>query len=64
MYWSAVDLHEAVMPITCEALDRPLQGMDPEETTAPAAKADLLLAGVAVEDYARVMAETDASKSV
>ena len=45
-----------------EALNRPLRGMHPEETTALAAKADLRLAGVAVDDYARVMVETDASK--
>ena len=61
-YWSAVDLHKAFKPIICEALDRPLQGIHPEEATALAAKADLLMAGAAVDDYARVMAETDASK--
>ena len=60
-YWSAVDLHEAVMSTICEALDRPLQGAHPEETTALAAKADLLMAGVAVDDYAMVIVETDAS---
>ena len=60
-YWSAFDLHKAVMPIICEALDRPLQGMRPEETTALAVMADLRLAGVAVDDHARVMVETDAS---
>ena len=37
-YWSAVDLHEAVMTTTCEALGRPLQGAHPEEVTALAAK--------------------------
>ena len=60
-YWSAVDLHKAVMPIICEALDRPLQGRHPEETTALAAKADLLPVGVAVDDYAKVMVEHEAS---
>ena len=59
-YWSAVDLHKAVMSKICEALDRPLQGGHPEGTTALAAKADLLLAGVAVDQYARVMVENDA----
>ena len=44
--WSAVDLHKAVMPSICEALDRPLEGVHPEETTALASKADMLLAGL------------------
>ena len=61
-YWSAVDLHKAVMTSICEALDRPLQGAHPEETTALAAKADLLMAGVAVDDYAKVMVQNDADK--
>ena len=61
-YWSAVDLHKAVMPIICEALDRPLQVAHPEKTTAVAAKADLLMAGVAVDDDAIVMVENDASR--
>ena len=57
-YWSAVDLHMAVMTSICEALDRPLQGAHPEETIALAAKADFHMAGVAVHD---VMVENDAS---
>ena len=55
-YCSAVDLHKAVMTTICEALGRPL-----EEVTAVAAKADLLMAGVAVDDYAKVMVEHEAS---
>ena len=61
-YWSAVDLHRAVMPNICEALDRPLRGVHPEETPALAAKADLLAKGVAVEEHARVVVETHVSK--
>ena len=41
-YWSAVNLHKAVMTTICGALGRPLQGAHPEEVTALAAKADLL----------------------
>ena len=44
---SAVDLHKAVMTSICEALGRPLRRAHPEETTALAAKADLLMAVVA-----------------
>ena len=36
--------------------------MHPEETTALPTKADLLVAGVADDEYARVMVENDASK--
>ena len=61
-YWSAVDLHKAVMTSICEALTRPLRGAHPVETPALAAKADLLVAGVAVDEYSRVMVENDASK--
>ena len=60
-YRSAVDLHKAVMTSICDALDRPLRCAHREETTALSAKADLLMAGVAVYDYARVMVENDAS---
>ena len=49
-YWSAVDLHKADMTSFCEALDRQLRGAHPEDTTALAAKEDLLVAGVAVDD--------------
>ena len=59
--WSAVDLRKAVVTNICEALDRPLQGAHPEEMTALAAKADLLMAGFAVDDFAKVMAEHEAS---
>ena len=45
-YWSAVDLHKAVMTSMCVALDRPQRGAHLEETTALAAKADLLMAGL------------------
>ena len=53
-WWSAVDLHKAAMTTICEALGRPLQGAHPEEMTALAAKADLLMARVAVGDHAKV----------
>ena len=61
-YWSAVDLHKAVMSNICIALRRPLLETHPEEATALAAKADLLATGVAVDEYAKVMIENDASK--
>ena len=61
-YWSAVDLHKAVMSNICDALDRPPQGMHPEETTALAAKADLLATGVAVDEHAKVTIENEGSK--
>ena len=61
-YWSAVDLHKAVMPNICDALWRPLRGSHPEDATALAAKADLLAAGVAVDEYAKVTIENEASK--
>ena len=44
-YWSAVDLHKAVMSNICDALRRPLREPHPEEATALAAKADLLATG-------------------
>ena len=46
----------------CVALNRPLRGAHPEETIALAAKADLLATEVAVDVYAVVMVENDASK--
>ena len=55
-YWSAV------VPNVCGALNRPLWEGQLEATTALAAKADLLTAGVAVDEYARVLFENDASK--
>ena len=60
-YWSAVDLHKTVMTTVCEALGRPFQGAHPEEVTALAAKADLLTAGVAVDDCAKVTVEHEAT---
>ena len=61
-YWSAVDLHKAVMSNICVELKRPLREPHPEEATALAAKADLLVTRVAVDEYARVMIENEASK--
>ena len=61
-YWSAVDLHKAVMSSICIALNRPLREAHPEETTALAVKEDLLVAGVAVNEHAGVMIENEASK--
>ena len=61
-YWSAVDLHREVMTNMCEALNRPIREMHPEIAAALAAKADLLVVGVAVDEYARVLVENDASK--
>ena len=58
-YWSAVDVHKAVISNICVALWRPLREPHPEEATAVAAKADLL---VVVDEYARVMVESEASK--
>ena len=49
------------MTTLCEVLNRPLRGAHPEEMTALCAKADLLMAGVAVDDYAKVVVEYDAS---
>ena len=51
-YWSAFDLHKAVMPSICDALNRPIREVHPEATDALAAKADLLVIGVAVDEYA------------
>ena len=61
-YWSAVDLHKAVMSNICVALRRPLREPHPEEATALAAKADPPATGVSVDQYARVMIENEASK--
>ena len=49
------------MSTVCEALDRPLHRAHLEETTALAAKADLLMSGIAVDVHARVMVEHDPS---
>ena len=51
-YWSAVDLHKAVMTNICEALNRPIREPRHEEATAL----------VAVDEYGRVMIENEASK--
>ena len=61
-YWSAVDVHNAVMSNICVALGRPLREPHPEEATDLAAKADLLIIGVAVDEFARVTIENEASK--
>ena len=61
-YWSAVDLHKAVMTSICEALNRPTREPHPEVATALAAKTDLLLSGVAVDEHATVTIENEASK--
>ena len=50
-YWSAIDLRKAAMSIICEALDTPLRAAHLEGMTALAAEADLLLSGVAVDEY-------------
>ena len=61
-YWSAVDLHNAVMTNICEALNRPTREVHPEIQAALAAKTGLLLSGVAVDEHARMAIETEASK--
>ena len=53
---------KAVMSNVCVALGRLLRERHPEEATALAAKADLLATEVAVDEYARVMIEDEASK--
>ena len=60
-YWSAVDLRKAAMSTISEALDTPLRAAHLEGMTALAAEADLLLSGVAVDEYARAMIENEAS---
>ena len=61
-YWSAVDLHKAVMTNICEALNRPIRELHPEIATALTAKTDLLLSEVGVGEHARVTIENEASK--
>ena len=63
-YWSAVDLQKAVMMSICQALNRPLREAHPEETTALAAKTDLLKTGVAVDVDVRVTVEKRCQQSV
>ena len=46
----------------CEALNRPMREVHPEIAAAMAAKADLLVSGVAVDEHARVAIENEASK--
>ena len=60
--WSAADLHKAVMSNICDAFRRPFREPHPEEATALAAKADLLATRVAVDEYAKVTIENEASK--
>ena len=61
-YWSAVDLHKAVMTSICEALNRPIREPHPEVATALAAKTDLLLSGITINEHARATIENEASK--
>ena len=51
-YWSAVDMHRAIMPNICSALHKPIH-----------AKTDLLTAGVAVDDHVTVQFESEARKA-
>ena len=60
--WSAVDLHKAVMTNVCEALNRPKRELHSEVATALAAKTDLLLSEVAVDEHVRETIENEASK--
>ena len=60
--WAAIDLHKAVMPRICEALHRPIREVHPDVANAMAAKTDLLLSGVAVDEFARVTIKSEASK--
>ena len=50
------------MTNTCEALNRSIREPHPEVASAPAAKTDLLLSGVAVDEHARVAIDNEASK--
>ena len=52
----------AVTSNICDALNRPLREPHPEEATALAAKAEMLATLVAVDEYARVTTEKEASK--
>ena len=61
-YWSAVELHLAIMPNMCCALHRQRSERHLEETHALAAKTALRTAGVAVDDHAGVQLECDARK--
>ena len=61
-YWSAVELHMAIMPNMCCALHRQHSERHLEETLALAAKTASLTAGVAVDDHAGVQLECDARK--
>ena len=61
-YWSAVELHMAIMPNMCCALHRQHSERHLEETLALAAKTALPTAGVAVDDHAVVQLECDARK--
>ena len=58
-YWSAVDLHKAVVTSICEALNRPIRELHPEIAAAVAAKTGLLVSGVAVDEHARVAIENE-----
>ena len=62
-YWSAVDLRKAVMQRICEASNRPVHEPHPDVANALAAKVDLLLSGVAVDEHAGVAVENEAIKA-
>ena len=46
----------------CEALNRPMRELHPEIAAALAAKTDLLLSGVVVDEHAKVTIENEAGK--
>ena len=50
------------MTNVCEALNRPKREPHPEVATAVAAKTDLLLSGVPVDEHVRETIENEASK--
>ena len=62
-YWSAVDLRKAVMQRICEASNTPVREPHPDVANALAAKVDLLLSGVAVDEHATVAVENEAIKA-
>ena len=61
-YWSAVELHKAIMSNMCSSLHSQHSERHLEETLALAAKTALLTNGVAVDDHAVVQLECDARK--
>ena len=55
-------MHKAAMPRICEALNRPIREAHLDVAYALAAKTDLLLSGVAVDEYAKFMIDTESNK--